>query len=306
MEREKINPSVLETNIFYLVEGLLLLFLGGYVQSREIFSGLLITQYLLILAPTIIYLNIKGYSLKTVLKLNKISLKQAVLIPLIVIFSYPVAIFLNYLIMLLLSNFMELKPVPIPIPQNSKEFLFSLIIISITPGICEEVLFRGMVMSSYNKLGKKSAILISAVLFGIFHFNIQNLIGPAFLGVIFGYMVYRTGSIFTSMIAHGVNNAISLSMSYFLADKIQNIPVETEAISLSSGPLVTILSLIIGGAFAFVSGVVALNLYKALPKGEDIEILSLEDEYKSKFTHYIPIVLVLIAFVIFNYLAFLA
>ena len=175
MERERINPGVLETNIFYLVEGILLLLLGGFVQSKEIFSGLLITQYLIILTPTIVYLKIRGYSLKSVIKLNKISLKQAVLIPLIVIFSYPVAVFLNYLLVLLLSNFMELRPIPIPIPQNSGEFLMSLIIISISPAICEEVLFRGMIMSSYNKLGKKSAILISAILFGLLPINIYLL-----------------------------------------------------------------------------------------------------------------------------------
>lgn len=304
MERERINPGVLETNIFYLVEGILLLLLGGFVQSKEIFSGLLITQYLIILTPTIVYLKIRGYSLKSVLKLNKISLKQAVLIPLIVIFSYPVAVFLNYLLVLLLSNFMELRPIPIPIPQNSGEFLMSLIIISISPAICEEVLFRGMIMSSYNKLGKKSAILISAILFGIYHFNIQNLLGPIFLGIIFGYMVYKTGSIFTSMIAHGVNNAIALTISYFLVDKLDNIPIQAEAIDMSSGPLVTILSLIIGGVFALISGIVALSLYKALPKGEDIEMLDFEEEYKSRFIDYIPVIIVLIIFVIFNYIAF--
>lgn len=303
MEIEKRNPSVLETNVFYLVEGILLLILGGYVQSKEIYSGLLITQYLLILAPTIIYLKIRGYSLKTVLKLNKISLKQAILVPLIVIFSYPVAIFVNYLLVLLLSNFMELKPIPIPIPQNSKEFLMSLIIISITPGICEEVLFRGMVMSSYNKLGKKSAILISAMLFGIYHFNIQNLLGPTFLGIVFGYLVYKTGSIFTSMIAHGVNNAIALSISYFLIDKLDNIPVETEAITAVNSSLVTAMSIIIGGVFALISGVIALRLYRAMPRCKDIEILDYK-KYTSRFIEYIPVIIVIVVFVIYNYLAF--
>ena len=303
MEKDKINPGVLESNIFYLVEGIVLLLIGGLVQSREIYSGLVITQYLIILIPTVIYLKTRGFNLKTVLKLNKISLKQALLVPLIVIFSYPVAVFLNYLLVLLLSNFMELKPVPIPIPQNSQEFLLSLFIISISPAICEEVLFRGMVMSSYNKLGKKSAILISAILFGIYHFNIQNLLGPIFLGVIFGYMVYKTGSIFTSMIAHGVNNAIALSISYFLVDKLDNFPVESEAIQLPSGPLVTIISLMLGGAFALISGVIAMKLYRALPKGENIEMLEFE-KYRSKFTDYIPVLVVLIIFVAYNYLAF--
>ena len=141
------------------------------------------------------------------------------------------------------------------------------------------------------------------MLFRSYHFNIQNLLGPIFLGVIFGYMVYKTGSIFTSMIAHGVNNAIALSISYFLVDKLDNFPVESEAIQLPSGPLVTIISLMLGGAFALISGVIAMKLYRALPKGENIEMLEFE-KYRSKFTDYIPVLVVLIIFVAYNYLAF--
>ncbi|MCW7999064.1 hypothetical protein CFK35_14275 [Clostridium sp. cpc1] len=97
MDNKRKNPSILETNIFYFVLGILLIFLGGFAQSREIYSGLLITQYLIILLPTILYLRIRGYSLKNTLRLNKISMKQIVLIPLIVIFAYPVGAFLNYI-----------------------------------------------------------------------------------------------------------------------------------------------------------------------------------------------------------------
>ncbi len=87
MERKHMNPSIFETNIFYLIIGVLLLFLGGLVQSKEIYLGLIITEYLIILLPTITYLKARGYSLKKVLKLNKISAKEVALIFLIVIFS---------------------------------------------------------------------------------------------------------------------------------------------------------------------------------------------------------------------------
>lgn len=301
MIREKSAPGLLETNIFYLVEGLVLIFLGGFFQSRDIYSGLLITQYLIILLPTILYLKIKGYKLKKILRINRISLKQIVIIPLIVIFAYPLAVFLNYLFILLLSNFMEIKPSPIPIPQNTKEFILSLIIISISPAICEEVLFRGMIMSTYDRLGKKSAIIISSILFGIYHFNIQNLLGPIFLGVIFGYMVYKTRSIFASMIAHGVNNAIALSISYFIVDKIEGISVESTAINTYNESLVSILSF---GAFAIISAFISIKLYKALPEGEGKDKVNFGVSHH-RFVDYIPIFIVLIVFIVFNYLVFI-
>ncbi len=56
---------------------------------------------------------------------------------------------------MVLSKFTEIKPSPVPIPSGLKEYLIGFIIIALTPGICEEAMFRGMVMSSYDSLGKR-------------------------------------------------------------------------------------------------------------------------------------------------------
>lgn len=300
MEKKYMNPSIFETNIFYLIIGVSLLLLGSLVQSKEIYSGLIITEYLIILLPTITYLKARGYSLKKVLKLNKISAKEVALIFLIVIFSYPVGVFLNYLMILLLSNFTELKPTPIPIPQNTGEYLLGLLVISFSPGICEEVLFRGMVMSSYDKLGKKKAIIISAILFGMFHFNLQNLVGPIFLGIIFGLIVYKTNSLFSTMVAHGVNNAIATTIAYLAMSNMNNLSIESQDIGISIGSFATVLTVIIGFVIAMISGTIAYTLYKSLPNNNE-EDISFE-EYTPRVVHYLPLFAVLVIFIIYNYI----
>lgn len=301
MEKKYMNPSIFETNIFYLIIGVSLLLLGSLVQSKEIYSGLIITEYLIILVPTITYLKARGYSLKKVLKLNRISAKEVALIFLIVIFSYPVGVFLNYLMILLLSNFTELKPTPIPIPQNTGEYLLGLLVISLSPGICEEVLFRGMVMSSYDKLGKKKAIIISAILFGMFHFNLQNLVGPIFLGIIFGLIVYKTNSLFSTMIAHGVNNAIATTIAYLAMSNMNNLSIESQDIGISIGSFATVLTVIIGFIIAMISGTIAYTLYKSLPNNNHEEDISFE-EYAPRVVHYLPLFAVLVIFIIYNYI----
>lgn len=301
MEKKYMNPSIFETNIFYLIIGVSLLLLGSLVQSKEIYSGLIVTEYLIILLPTITYLKARGYSLKKVLKLNRISAKEVALIFLIVIFSYPVGVFLNYLMILLLSNFTELKPTPIPIPQNTGEYLLGLLVISLSPGICEEVLFRGMVMSSYDKLGKKKAIIISAILFGMFHFNLQNLVGPIFLGIIFGLIVYKTNSLFSTMIAHGVNNAIATTIAYLAMSNMNNLSIESQDIGISIGSFATVLTVIIGFVIAMISGTIAYTLYKSLPNNNHEEDISFE-EYAPRVVHYLPLFAVLVIFIIYNYI----
>ena len=70
------KPGIFEANNIYLMLGLALLYVGYLVQSREIITGLLITEYILIFLPNIVYLKFRGYSLKGVLRLNPISFKQ--------------------------------------------------------------------------------------------------------------------------------------------------------------------------------------------------------------------------------------
>ena len=70
------NPSICEGNLFYLFAGILLLVVGTRVQSREFYSGLAITEYLLILLPAILYIKLGGYSFKKVLKLHSIKFIQ--------------------------------------------------------------------------------------------------------------------------------------------------------------------------------------------------------------------------------------
>ncbi len=86
MPRENNTPSILETNILFLFIALLLITLGARAQYKEIYTGLLVTEYLIILLPVLAYLRFNDYSIKDALRLNKANLKQVLLTIFIVIF----------------------------------------------------------------------------------------------------------------------------------------------------------------------------------------------------------------------------
>jgi sodium transport system permease protein len=86
------------------------------------------------------------------------------------------------------------------------------LVIGVTPAVCEELFFRGLVLTGFRRLGIVSALLGSALLFGLAHSSVYRLLPTAFLGVLFGYAVWRTGSIACSMVAHTVNNAFTASI----------------------------------------------------------------------------------------------
>lgn len=299
--------NVLHANILYLILGLLFIFFGSIVQSKEIYSGLLITEYIIILVPNIIYLKTKELSLKKTLKLNRISVKQAIYIIGIAIFSYPIAVFLNLLAISILSLFGTPQQSAVPIPDTPNLYLISLFVISITPAICEEVMFRGTIMNAYENVSKKKAVIYSAILFGVFHLNIQNLLGPTFLGIIFGIVVYKTGSIYASIIGHALNNAIAITIGYFVTRVSegllggQQIPSEIEN---SFQGVQMISSIVVIGLFALVSFRFLKKLLKEMPKSENGEMVFEEvNREKSKSTgllHYLPAFLFVIIFLYIN------
>ncbi len=85
------------------------------------------------------------------------------------------------------------------------------VIVVIGAPIAEELFFRGLVMRSVERsLGAPAAIGISALAFGITHF--EGLQTPALVafGVVLGWLVYRTGRLGTAIVAHMSFNAVSI------------------------------------------------------------------------------------------------
>lgn len=309
------KPTVLEGNYFFLFLSMLLLFVGGFFQSREIYSGLLISQYILILTPVLLFLKIKKYSIKENLRLNKTSFKNIILSLIITIFTYPIAMFFNLITITIVEKFGFLMESPIPNPETGLQLLISFLIISVTPGICEEIAFRGLLMSSFEKLGKRKAIIYSAVLFGVFHYNFQNLLGPIVLGIIYGIMVYKTNSIVVSMIAHGANNSIAIVLGYILSkvEFVNETMVMEEQVA--NGEPSFLIAFIVLGIFAFLCGVVVSRLIKQLDEGENnskkniIEIskdniIWIKEVEKINFVTVLPIIIISIIYLAINYLQF--
>lgn len=86
----------------------------------------------------------------------------------------------------------------------------ALLLVAVAPGVCEELLFRGFALTGLKKLGPWPGILLAALLFGLAHSSIHRLAPTALLGVFFGYLVLRSGSVFVGMLAHMLNNGLAV------------------------------------------------------------------------------------------------
>jgi sodium transport system permease protein len=82
------------------------------------------------------------------------------------------------------------------------------LVIAVTPAICEELLFRGLIFSGLRRLGAWPAVLLSALLFGLAHASIYRLLPTMVLGLILGLVRWRSGSVVPGMVMHAVNNGL--------------------------------------------------------------------------------------------------
>lgn len=88
----------------------------------------------------------------------------------------------------------------------------NLAIYAVIPGILEELVFRGWILGALRPFGERRALLLSALLFGLLHGNLTQIPFAFLLGLLFGFLCIKTGSLWPSMLLHVINNGLSVVM----------------------------------------------------------------------------------------------
>lgn len=94
-------------------------------------------------------------------------------------------------------------------------FLVEVVTVAILPALCEEFVHRGLVLrGTADTVGYKKAIIISSLLFGLMHLNIQQFFYATILGIFMGFLVSMTRSIWPAVIVHFCNNFINVYLNF--------------------------------------------------------------------------------------------
>jgi CAAX amino terminal protease family. len=92
----------------------------------------------------------------------------------------------------------------------------AILVIAVMPAICEELLMRGFILSSFKGYGSVLAVIAVGVMFGILHFDPYRFVPTAILGMASAYIVIKTKSLVLPMLYHLVNNTLSVIAMYTL------------------------------------------------------------------------------------------
>lgn len=103
----------------------------------------------------------------------------------------------------------------LPYSLTTKNYFISLVSLVVAPAICEELLFRGIIFQGLRKHGKTFAIIISSLMFSIYHMAISQTIYPILIGLLLGVIMYYEENIYYCIAIHLTNNFTTLTLSYF-------------------------------------------------------------------------------------------
>ncbi len=91
--------------------------------------------------------------------------------------------------------------------------VLAFLVLAVAPAVCEEFFFRGFLLSGLRtSFGKWTAIIACAVTFGAFHFFIFRLPVTTALGVLLGWMCWRSRSIWPAIVMHALHNGCAVAL----------------------------------------------------------------------------------------------
>ena len=100
-------------------------------------------------------------------------------------------------------------------PTNGWMYILSVIFLAITPALCEELVFRGVILNGLrSRFNDYIAITLSALMFALMHSSLQQLVYPFFFFFFMGWIVVRTGSLVSSMLVHLINNFLVVTFAF--------------------------------------------------------------------------------------------
>jgi membrane protease YdiL (CAAX protease family) len=106
--------------------------------------------------------------------------------------------------------------------EGSGLLLINILTVALVPAVCEELLFRGVVLGGLRRAIKNVhwAVFLSAVIFSAFHIQFFGFVPRLLLGLFLGYILVWSGSMWSSIIVHFVNNGMAVVLAYLFNNQI--------------------------------------------------------------------------------------
>lgn len=226
--------------LFYQGMGAVLMLMAGihspadHVDLTRLIQGA--SQVLFLGLPVLLLVLLQTSKIADYTFFTKsLSLKEVLLIPFSIITIQPVIQWIAWnerqipwpAPMLEFRDQMESLLKTMVSAESLPELGLVLLVVAVIPAVIEEFYFRGYLLRNFSRgFGGVTSVLLTGVLFGLFHFNPFQLTGLFLLGVYFSFIVWWTRSIWAGIIAHFVNNGLAVTVVYLAGTGSLDVPLD--------------------------------------------------------------------------------
>lgn len=198
------------------------LYLGSVLEMKYGFGGIFGIQMIIFVLPLLYVLYTKRSILQTY-SFRKTKFMNFVAALFMGCGTMLIGIILTSFVSMLFPTEAEMVSSGLMNELMSDNELLTFAVVALTPAVCEEMLFRGFLFSAFRGRYKiVVSVLLTAVIFGVYHMSIVRFFTTALLGAALAVIVYYSDSIFPAMMMHAINNGIAVLQMYH-PDTMENI-----------------------------------------------------------------------------------
>ena len=240
--------SVKRANIFYLCYTALSLILTSFKIPGLPMTWMALTYYIPLLVVAFLLCRKEGTRMGTAFGFQKIKPLTILLTVVICIAMHSVSHLISSLTNLLFPSFFEAASEQ----MLGGSFLVNFVGVAMIPAFFEEFVVRGGMLNSYLNTGRlRSAVLLTAFLFGLQHMNPTQFFYSFAMGIVLALLFVLTGSIWPGILFHFLNNAMApianlLEERYGEAFVSQYIFPFSRGVSDPKSALVTVAAALVG------------------------------------------------------------
>lgn len=209
-------PLPAESLAFVAGAGLLYFYAGGALQASMGERGLLVSQWILLALPAVAFAAAGPYDLRRALALRSPGGRGALAALLVIAGGIPLGWAIGWLqtLVLPLPREFMLAMERLLTAGDRGRMIWLLLVVAATPAVCEELVFRGVLLQGLGREVRMwRAVVTSALVFGAFHLSFETVVRflpTAWIGLLAGYVVWHTRSVYAGMLMHFANNALAV------------------------------------------------------------------------------------------------
>ena len=184
----------------------------GKIDTIRAMRVLLVQQVAIIAMPALLMGMILTSAPRRTLRINLPSLKVLGIAIVLALACHPLSLALVGAIKEFFPKLDDsINHVMQEMGSSNQPVWLTLLVFAVAPGICEEIAFRGFILSGFGHSGRRGlAIVLSSLAFGLMHMIPQQIFNAALLGMVLGLIAYRGNSLFPCIAFHICYNGLAV------------------------------------------------------------------------------------------------